>query len=91
MLLSSHSLASAKRISISSQAVLQTLSVRLGATTATSLPHQTRKLFLRLEAKHPKYRVALHCGLWALYILAEVAIIATDLAELLGSAIALNL
>lgn len=30
-------------------------------------------------------------GLYALYGLAEVAIIATDLAELLGSAIALNL
>jgi hypothetical protein len=29
--------------------------------------------------------------LWTLYILAEVAIIATDLAELLGSAIALHL
>lgn len=71
--------------------VLQTLAVRLGVTTASSLPHETRKLFLRLEAKYPKYRVALHCGLWALYILAEIAIIATDLAELLGSAIALNL
>lgn len=30
-------------------------------------------------------------GLYVLYGLAEVAIIATDLAELLGSAIALNL
>ena len=71
--------------------VLQTLSVRLGATTGTSLPHQTRKLFLGYEAKYPKYRVPIHCGLWVLYILAEIAIIATDLAELLGSAIALNL
>jgi metal iron transporter len=31
------------------------------------------------------------CGLYGLYGLAELAIIATDLAELLGSAIALNL
>jgi Mn2+/Fe2+ NRAMP family transporter len=30
-------------------------------------------------------------GLYTLYVLAEVAIVATDLAELLGSAIALNL
>lgn len=30
-------------------------------------------------------------GLYTLYALAELAIIATDLAELLGSAIALNL
>ena len=30
-------------------------------------------------------------GLYVLYALAELAIIATDLAELLGSAIALNL
>ena len=56
-----------------------------------SLAHQTRLLFLRLEAKHPKYRIPLRCGLWFLYILAEIAVIATDLAELLGSAIALNL
>jgi metal iron transporter len=46
---------------------------------------------LGYEAKYPKYRIPIHCGLWALYILAEIAIIATDLAELLGSAIALNL
>jgi metal iron transporter len=71
--------------------VLQTLSVRLGATTSTSLPHQTRQLILRLKEKYPKYRVALHCLLWFLYIMAEAAIIATDLAELLGSAIALHM
>lgn len=46
---------------------------------------------MRLKEKHPKYRVPLHCLLWFLYILAEVAIIGTDLAELLGTAIALNL
>ncbi|KAK8861356.1 hypothetical protein IAR55_002175 [Kwoniella newhampshirensis] len=71
--------------------VLQLLSVRLGAVTSTSLPTQTRLLFVRLQAKYPKYRVPLKICLWFLYILAEVAIIGTDLAELLGSAIALHL
>ncbi|WVQ78677.1 hypothetical protein IAT38_000764 [Cryptococcus sp. DSM 104549] len=71
--------------------VLQLLSVRLGAATSASLPAQTRLLFLRLKRKYPKYRVPLTMGLWTLYLLAEVAIIATDLAELLGSAIALHL
>lgn len=73
------------------RAVLQLLSVRLGATTSTSLPRQTRLLFLRLEKKYPRYRIALRCCLYSLYALAEIAIIGTDLAELLGSAIALNL
>jgi len=71
--------------------VLQLLAVRLGATTSTSLPSQTRLLFLRLEAKYPRYRIPLRCCLYSLYGLAEIAIIGTDLAELLGSAIALNL
>ncbi|WVQ94443.1 hypothetical protein IAU59_001522 [Kwoniella sp. CBS 9459] len=71
--------------------VLQLLSVRLGATTSLSLPAQTRLIFIRLQAKYPKYRIPLKLCLWTLYVLAEVAIIATDLAELLGSAIALNL
>ena len=46
---------------------------------------------MALEAKHPKYRIPLHGLLWFLYILAEIAIVATDLAELLGTAIALKL
>ncbi|WOO78921.1 Manganese transporter pdt1 [Vanrija pseudolonga] len=71
--------------------ILQILSVRLGAVTSQSLPQQTRALFLRWEAKWPKYRRLLRLGLWTLWALAEIAIIATDLAELLGSAIALNL
>lgn len=71
--------------------VLQILSVRLGAVTSDSLPAQTRALFLRWEAKYPKYKRALRWCLYALWALAEIAIIATDLAELLGSAIALNL
>ncbi|WVF66834.1 hypothetical protein IAT40_001576 [Kwoniella sp. CBS 6097] len=71
--------------------VLQLLSVRLGAITSLSLPAQTRLIFIRLQAKYPKYRIPLKLCLWTLYVLAEVAIIATDLAELLGSAIALHL
>lgn len=71
--------------------VLQLLSVRLGTATGISLPAQTRLLFLRLKTRYPKYRIPLTVALWALYALAEIAIIATDLAELLGSAIALHL
>lgn len=71
--------------------VLQLLSVRLGTATGISLPAQTRLLFLRLKTRYPKYRIPLTIALWALYALAEIAIIATDLAELLGSAIALHL
>ncbi|TYJ58771.1 hypothetical protein B9479_000607 [Cryptococcus floricola] len=71
--------------------LLQLLSVRLGTTTGLSLPAQTRILFLRLKERYPKYRIPLTIGLWSLYLLAELAIIATDLAELLGSAIALHL
>ncbi|KAE8540828.1 hypothetical protein D1P53_003192 [Cryptococcus gattii VGV] len=71
--------------------VLQLLSVRLGTATGISLPAQTRLLFLRLKARYPKYRIPLTIALWSLYALAEIAIIATDLAELLGSAIALHL
>lgn len=71
--------------------VLQLLAVRLGAVTSTSLPHQTRQIFLRLCKKYPKYRRPLMGCLYFLYALAEIAIIGTDLAELLGSAIALNL
>jgi metal iron transporter len=77
-------------------AVLQVLSLRLGIATSMSLPAQIRALFLRIR-EHPRVkpyrwrRRATMAGLYALYGLAELAIIATDLAELLGSAIALNL
>jgi metal iron transporter len=78
------------------QTVLQVLSLRLGIATSKSLPAQIRALFLRMR-DHPKVspykwrRNLVMGGLYVLYGLAEVAIIATDLAELLGSAIALNL
>ena len=77
-------------------AVLQVLSLRLGIATSMSLPAQIRALFLRIR-EHPRVkpykwrRRATMAGLYTLYVLAELAIIATDLAELLGSAIALNL
>lgn len=77
-------------------AVLQVLSLRLGIATSMSLPAQIRALFLRIR-EHPRVkpyrwrRRATMAGLYTLYALAEIAIIATDLAELLGSAIALNL
>lgn len=45
------------------------------------------RLLLHSHAKHP--RLVRWLALYPLYVLAEVAIIATDLAELLGSAMAL--
>lgn len=71
--------------------VLQTLAVRIGTVTGRSLPRETRRLFLGWEAQYPRWRRLIRAGLYALWALAEIAIIATDLAELLGSAIALHL
>ncbi|KAF8645422.1 hypothetical protein AX16_007825 [Volvariella volvacea WC 439] len=65
---------------------LQVLASRLGCVTGVDLATHCR-LLLYNRPKHTKlYR---WLGLYPLYVLAEVAIIATDLAELLGSAIAL--
>ena len=58
--------------------LLQTLSARLGLVTGRDLPQMCRETF--------KKPVAI-----MLWLLAEVAIAACDLAEVLGSAIALNL
>lgn len=71
--------------------VLQTQALKLGITTSLSLPAQTRLLFQRLQVRYPRYRLALKLSLWVLYGLAEAAIIATDIAELVGSAIGLAL
>ncbi|KAF7347459.1 Manganese transporter pdt1 [Mycena venus] len=69
-------------------AVLQVLSTRLGCVTGLDLASHCRVL-LYDRPKHPLlYR---RLGLYPLYFLSEVAIISTDLAELLGSAIALCL
>jgi metal iron transporter len=75
---------------------LQVLAVRMGVVTGEDLARNTRLLFLPEERdgeeveglKHRKSRVAL---LWLTYIVSEGALIATELAELIGSAIALNL
>lgn len=70
---------------------MQILSVRLGAVTSKSLPRATRELILSWEVAYPRWRRWFRALLYTLWALAEIAIIATDLAELLGSAIALNL
>ncbi|KAJ7508664.1 natural resistance-associated macrophage protein-domain-containing protein [Mycena galericulata] len=67
---------------------LQVLATRLGCVTGLDLASHCRVL-LYDRPKHPRlYR---WLGLYPLYALSEIAIIATDLAELLGSAIALVL
>ncbi|KAJ6544260.1 natural resistance-associated macrophage protein-domain-containing protein [Mycena capillaripes] len=69
-------------------AFLQVLATRLGCVTGLDLASHCRVL-LYDRPKHPLlYR---RLVLYPLYILSEVAIISTDLAELLGSAIALCL
>ncbi|TFK66073.1 putative transporter of the NRAMP family [Pluteus cervinus] len=65
---------------------LQVLASRLGCVTGVDLATHSR-LLLYNRPNHTKFYRWL--GLYPLYILAEIAIIATDLAELLGSAIAL--
>ncbi|KAI0082326.1 smf Mn2+ and Fe2+ transporter-like protein [Panus rudis PR-1116 ss-1] len=67
---------------------LQVLASRLGCVTGLDLASHCR-LLLYNRPKHTRlYRWLL---LYPLYILSEIAIISTDLAELLGSAIALCL
>ncbi|TFK21529.1 natural resistance-associated macrophage protein [Coprinopsis marcescibilis] len=65
---------------------LQILASRLGCVTGVDLAGHSR-LLLYNRPKNP--RLWRWLALYPLYVLAEVAIIATDLAELLGSAIAL--
>ncbi|KAJ4491203.1 natural resistance-associated macrophage protein-domain-containing protein [Lentinula edodes] len=66
--------------------ILQVLATRLGCVTGLDLASHCRLLL----HSHPKYpRLVRWIALYPLYILAEVAIISTDLAELLGSAMAL--
>ncbi|KAF8174935.1 natural resistance-associated macrophage protein-domain-containing protein [Pholiota molesta] len=65
---------------------LQVLATRLGCVTGIDLGSHTRLLLYNRPKHTLLYR---WLGLYPLYVLAEVAIIATDLAELLGSAIAL--
>ncbi|HWW66174.1 MAG TPA: Nramp family divalent metal transporter [Sphingomonadaceae bacterium] len=58
--------------------LLQWLSMRLGVVTGKSLAHLTRERYGAASA-------------WILWPIAEIAIIATDVAEVLGSALALKL
>ncbi|GAC93617.1 manganese transporter [Pseudozyma hubeiensis SY62] len=78
--------------------IIQILSCRLGVVTNADLARQCRMLILKEDrlgnptqqrVSHPKLRR--WALLYPLYIIAEGAIIATELAELTGSAIALNL
>ncbi|KAK0465267.1 smf Mn2+ and Fe2+ transporter [Desarmillaria tabescens] len=68
--------------------VLQTLSCKLGCVTGLDLAAHCRNL-LHDHPKHPL--LVRRLVLYPLYVLSEVAIIATDLAELLGSAIGICL
>lgn len=85
---------------------LQILAVRMGVVTGDDLARNTRLLLLpdddgrlRLRSNGApnstpdklKYRNLRIFTLWALYLVSEGALIATEFAELLGSAIALNL
>ncbi|KAF5374314.1 hypothetical protein D9758_004632 [Tetrapyrgos nigripes] len=67
---------------------LQVLASRLGCVTGLDLASHTR-LLLHDHSTHPL--LVRWAVLYPLYALAEIAIIATDLAELLGSAVALCL
>ncbi|THV06068.1 Nramp-domain-containing protein [Dendrothele bispora CBS 962.96] len=68
--------------------VLQTMSCRLGCVTGIDLASHCR-LLLHDHPKHPK--LVRRAILYPLYVCAEIAIISTDLAELLGSAVGLSL
>ncbi|KAK7007023.1 natural resistance-associated macrophage protein-domain-containing protein [Favolaschia claudopus] len=69
-------------------AVLQVLATRLGCVTGLDLASHCRVLFYDRPKRPLLWR---RLVLYPLYVLSEVAIISTDLAELLGSAIALCL
>ncbi|KIM82213.1 hypothetical protein PILCRDRAFT_820595 [Piloderma croceum F 1598] len=65
---------------------LQILASRLGCVTGLDLASHCRLLFYDRPEHKLLYRWLVH---YPLYVLSEIAIISTDLAELLGSAIAL--
>ncbi|PPQ62803.1 hypothetical protein CVT24_000497 [Panaeolus cyanescens] len=64
--------------------VLQALACKLGCVTGLDLASHCR-LLLHNHPRHPK--LVRRMALYPLYVLSEIAIISTDLAELLGSAI----
>ncbi|KAF8922260.1 NRAMP family [Mucidula mucida] len=68
--------------------IFQTLACKLGCVTGLDLAANCR----RLLHDRPKHAIAIRrLVLYPLYVVAEVAIISTDLAELLGSAIGICL
>ncbi|KAG1885604.1 natural resistance-associated macrophage protein-domain-containing protein [Suillus subluteus] len=68
--------------------IYQVLAARLGCVTGLDLAYHCRLLF----HDHPKHpRLVRRLVLYPLYALCEIAIISTDLAELLGSAIGICL
>ncbi|KAA1468522.1 Nramp-domain-containing protein [Dentipellis sp. KUC8613] len=68
--------------------VLQAMACRLGCITGLDLATHCRLLL----HNHPRHRYLIRYGvLYPLYVLCEISIISTDLAELLGSAIGLCL
>lgn len=69
-------------------AFLQVLACRLGVVTGVDLASHCRILFHDRPRHKKLWRWAV---LYPLYVLSELAIVCTDLAEMLGSAIALNL
>ena len=79
--------------------LLQILCCRLGAVTGLDLSFQTRRLVLGLppgagpipDMRSTRMRLRYWGLLIPLYLINEGAIIATELAELIGSAIALNM
>ncbi|TIA90007.1 hypothetical protein E3P81_02688 [Wallemia ichthyophaga] len=66
----------------------QILACRLGVVTGMDLAQHIR---LQLHDRHPRPVLWRWLALYPLYVLTELSLIATDLSELLGSAIALNL
>ncbi|KAG8721003.1 hypothetical protein FRC09_008624 [Ceratobasidium sp. 395] len=68
--------------------LLQTMSARLGCVTGRDLAEHCRLLLHNRPKSRLLYRWLL---LYPMYVICEVGIIATDLAELLGSAIGLTL
>ena len=79
--------------------LLQVLCCRLGAVTGYDLAFQTRRLVLGLppgqdplpDMRSTRMRLRYWSLLIPLYVINELAIIATELAELIGSAIALSM
>ncbi|KAH9853075.1 Nramp-domain-containing protein [Lenzites betulinus] len=68
--------------------VLQSLAFKLGCVTGLDLASHCRLLF----HDRPRHKRLIRFGvLYPLYVLSEIAIVSTDLAELLGSAIGLCL